>query len=394
MDQQKYSLEIFAGAGGLAFGIDRAGFNHLALVELDKHASATLRRNSDLTRGRSRQWPVYQMDVRDFDYKPCNRKTDILAAGVPCQPFSLGGKHQGNADKRNMFPHLFQAVRVAWPKAILIENVRGLVRPTFLPYFEYILLQLRFPTCQKKKGESWKQHKARLQRKLSRSNSGDLARTYSVDCRLIECADYGTPQRRKRVFIIAFRSDLNIVWEWPRKTHSEDALLYAKWIDGSYWREHKMKPRPLPKPLQARVEAIGRSSKPREYRYRTLRDALQGLPEPNNGVGHPLIPNHIGIPGARVYPGHTGSDMDWPAKTLKAGVHGVPGGESTVILDDGTVRYLTVRESARLQCFPDEYEFVGVRSEAMRQVGNAVPVKVAEILAREIKKRLRGNNRR
>ena len=96
------------------------------------------------------------------------------------------------------------------------------------------------------------------------------------------------------------------------------------------------------------------------------------------------IPNHVGIPGARSYKGHEGSRYDEPAKTLKAGGHGVPGGENMLLRDDGTVRYFTVRESARLQTFPDTYVFSGSRSEAMRQIGNAVPVVVAELLARKL----------
>jgi len=87
--------------------------------------------------------------------------------------------------------------------------------------------------------------------------------------------------------------------------------------------------------------------------------------------------NHRFQPGAKIYPGHTGSPIDLPAKALKAGVHGVPGGENMMVKDDGSVRYFTIRESARLQTFPDEFEFSGSWSEAMRQLGNAVPVDLA-----------------
>lgn len=98
--------------------------------------------------------------------------------------------------------------------------------------------------------------------------------------------------------------------------------------------------------------------------------------------------NHIFIPGARTYPGHTGSPLDEPAKTLKAGVHGVPGGENMLVLYTGQVRYFTVREAARLQTFPDDYFFPHCWTQTMRQLGNAVPVALAEVIASDIRARL------
>src|SRR5690606_26287424 len=116
-------------------------------------------------------------------------------------------------------------------------------------------------------------------------------------------------------------------------------------------------------------------------RWRTVRDALEGLPEPK-AKSPRGVHNHVLQPGARSYPGHTGSPVDLPAKTLKAGDHGVPGGENMLRRVDGTVRYFTVRESARLQTFPDDYELHGSWTEAMRQLGNAVPVELARQVAK------------
>jgi DNA (cytosine-5)-methyltransferase 1 len=118
-----------------------------------------------------------------------------------------------------------------------------------------------------------------------------------------------------------------------------------------------------------------------------VRDALHDLPDPVNGpfVG---IHNHRFQGGARVYPGHTGSALDLPSKTLKAGDHGVPGGENMMVMDNGNVRYFTVRESARLQTFPDSFVFHGSWSEAMRQIGNAVPVRLAQIVAASVATKL------
>jgi DNA (cytosine-5)-methyltransferase 1 len=101
-----------------------------------------------------------------------------------------------------------------------------------------------------------------------------------------------------------------------------------------------------------------------------------------------MVLNHRFQPGARSSAGHTGSPLDEPAKTLKAGVHGVPGGENMLVRADGSLRYFTIRESARLQTFPDDFRFHGAWSEAMRQLGNAVPVDLAEIIASDVYRRL------
>ncbi len=386
------SIELFTGAGGLALGLERAGLHHLALVEIEKRSVTTLRTNSRNGALGVAESDIHEMNVRKFDFSPFADRVDLIAGGVPCQPFSLGGKHAGHRDPRNLFPEMFRAVRELRPKAVLVENVPGLARPSFRPYFHYILLQLSLPVMPRKKAEPWTRHRQRLLeaaslRYLNGSAPPDLA--YNVRYRVLECANLGVPQLRERVFIIGFRSDLGLAprWPdemWPSTVHAEDALLYSQWVDGSYWEEHRVRKPGLPPDLAARVRSLVRRGKPIAPRWRTTRDALNGLPEPVDGVAHPTIPNHIGIPGVRFYPGHTGSALDQPAKTLKAGVHGVPGGENAIVLDNGRARYMTVREAARLQTFPDEYVFEGPRSEAMRQIGNAVPVLVAEVLGRAI----------
>jgi DNA (cytosine-5)-methyltransferase 1 len=117
--------------------------------------------------------------------------------------------------------------------------------------------------------------------------------------------------------------------------------------------------------------------------WRTVRDALEELPEPRSRAARD-IPNHRFQSGARPYKGHTGSPLDLPAKTLKAGDHGVPGGENMMVLDDGRVRYFTAREAARIQTFPDGYVFHGSWSETMRQLGNAVPVALARTVSSSV----------
>jgi DNA (cytosine-5)-methyltransferase 1 len=128
---------------------------------------------------------------------------------------------------------------------------------------------------------------------------------------------------------------------------------------------------------------------PESLPWKTLRDALRDVPDPRSNHG---IDDHIYRDGARVYPGHTGSDLDWPSKTIKAGGHGVPGGENMIRFPDGSVRYFTVFEAKRVQTFPDDFVIKGAWGEAMRQIGNAVPVLLAEIIGRELAKKLNIHN--
>jgi DNA (cytosine-5)-methyltransferase 1 len=120
--------------------------------------------------------------------------------------------------------------------------------------------------------------------------------------------------------------------------------------------------------------------------WRTIRDVLVGVPDPKD---EHKIPDHIYKNGARSYPGHTGSPLDQPAKTIKAGVHGVPGGENMIRFPDGSVRYLTVFEAKRLQTFPDDFMLCGPWGEALRQIGNAVPVALARQLGEALHRSLR-----
>ena len=374
------SIELFTGAGGLALGVARAGFRHTAVIEWNSNACDSLRRNA-VNVSEMAGWPVFEGDIREFDFAPHRGAARLLAAGAPCQPFSLGGKHQGDTDGRNMFPQVFRAVRDVAPEIVIVENVKGLLRQSFRPYFDYIKRQIAAPELSCPRDSDWREHDARLARKICAGKAGEL--TYEVEHQLLNSADFGVPQSRERVFIVAIRSDIGVHWTDMASTHSADALLYAKWVDGSYWREHKLPPPSRPKHLGSKIERIeGRGASLFETRWQTVRDALKGLPEPMDQREHRRIRNHVGNPGARSYPGHTGSPYDEPAKTMKAGDHGVPGGENTLRREDGSVRYFTVREAARLQCFPDEYEFAGAWSEGFRQLGNAVPVLLAESVVR------------
>lgn len=378
------SVELFVGAGGLALGVSRAGFLPQAVVEWNHDACETIRNNQRRGINPVKKWPLHELDVRDFDYSGIHSDIDLLAGGPPCQPFSLGGKHRGNKDSRDMFPQVVRAVRELRPRAILVENVRGLTRTTFAKYFSYIKLQLTYPEIAKKESESWLDHCARLERAEKSGVSDTL--TYNLETRVLNAANFGVPQKRDRVFFIGFRSDTGINWQFPAPTHSLDSLLWEQWVSNEYWERHQIAKAARPKApvsLEYKIKELRNIGKPETKAWRTVRDAISDLPTPTS-AGSESILNHKLTHGAKQYPGHTGSELDMPAKTIKAGAHGVPGGENMISLPNGKARYFTVRESARIQTFPDNYEFPGSWSESMRQLGNAVPVSLGYAVANQI----------
>ena len=390
MQSNLSSIELFTGAGGLALGLEKAGWHHLALVEKDHHACSTLQLNCSRGHDLARRWQLYPGKVQEFDYKAINSKVDLVAGGPPCQPFSLGGKHRAHQDRRDMFSEAVRAVRELRPKYFLFENVKGLTRQSFATYFSYIVLQLTYPSIVMGDSEDWQAHLSRLEKVHTARNKPELA--YRVVYRLLNAADYGIPQYRHRVFLVGFRSDLDQEWSFPEPTHSLDKLLWDQWVDGSYWDEHKVatKHRPEPSPRHkkrvAMLSADFFMQPPAGERFRTVRDALFDLPDPQVNAGG--FTNHEFRPGAKPYPGHTGSALDEPSKALKAGDHGVPGGENMLAFADGSYRYYTVRESARIQTFPDDYTFSGSWTESMRQIGNAVPVKLAHLVGDSIRRQV------
>ena len=374
------SLEIFSGAGGLAKGLELAGFQHSAFVEFNKHACASLYENFDAEK-------VFFGDIKDFDFAALS-DVDVVAGGPPCQPFSLGGKHGADQDSRDMFPYAIRAIEQLTPKAFVFENVKGLLRPSFADYFEYIILRLTYPGFAAQPDTDWKDHLHDLRSIGQLSYAGTK---YDVSFKLINAANYGVPQTRERVVIVGTRADLGVSWSFPAETHSEDRLLWEMYVSGEYWARHKIAKSdraPTTEVLQEKIlhlkEKYG-MFEPEQSPWRTVRDALHGIPDPQSSHG---IADHIFHDGARTYPGHTGSDIDRPAKTIKAGGHGVPGGENMIRYVDGGVRYFTVCEAKRIQTFPDSFIIKGAWGEAMRQIGNAVPVLLGETIGRELASRL------
>jgi DNA (cytosine-5)-methyltransferase 1 len=381
------SVELFAGGGGLSLGLRLAGFSHTALVERNHNAIRVLSHNAQLNSALWRQEDVVADDVERWQANLPRQHpaVDLVAGGPPCQPFSLSGAHAGQTDKRNMFPAALDVVRALRPRLVVFENVPGLTRPSFAPYVEYVKAQLRKPTVRPRGDEMWWEHASRI------NNATRTALTYSVHEERIDAADLGLPQSRPRVFLIAIRHDVagHDTWTGVPRTHHKDALIYDQWVDSIYWSQHDLPQPPIPDKLRNQIERLKRQGRPEAERWRTLRDVLHDFPEPVDGQDHPTIANHFGIPGARAYKKHTGSPYDWPSKTIKAGVHGVCGGEGMIRYPDGRLRYLTIREAALMQGFPLEYEFPGTRSRVMEVIGNAVAVPVAHAIGNLLSQMLR-----
>ncbi|MFJ8741819.1 DNA cytosine methyltransferase [Embleya sp. NPDC127516] len=441
---ERTSVELFAGGGGLVQASTNTGFRHLLLNEFAKRACQTLEGNhfeafpEDVDSEVLAKWldvidkqrvevagiagpgerphypPLVTGDVRKLDMRFLQeRGVDLLAGGPPCQPFSLGGVARGDEDERNMFPEMFRAVREIRPKAVICENVRGLTRPSFNPYFRYIKRELSLPFVKRREGATWQEHDRVLRERL-RARDTDPAETYEVTQHDVNAANYGVPQIRNRVILLAFRADLHVdrklVERAVARTHSHAALARSI-LGGTYWSRHREAGARIPKRVIDLVtsryenEQLTFESGDEELQpWLTLRDAVLGLPTINTRMLDKTteqgdFPDHVGWPGARIYDGHTPNELDRPAKTVKAGVHGVPGGESVMQLDNQVrdentglmrpeYRYMTVREAARVMTFGDRWSMAGPRGERMRQLGNAVPVKLGEVFTSAVAKAL------
>ena len=202
------SLEICAGAGGQALGLEMAGFEHVALVELEKDYCATLRTNRP-------NWHVVWQNVMDFSGLPYRDQIDLLSGGVPCPPFSVAGRQLGASDERDLFPEMLRLVEEIHPRIVMIENVRGLLDPKFDNYRTHILARLE-------------------------------CLGYHPHIQLLNASDYGVPQLRPRVIIIGVRNDMADVFTYPDKqvenTPTVGQVLYdlmaAKgWEQAREWSE-------------------------------------------------------------------------------------------------------------------------------------------------------------
>lgn len=310
--QKKYltCVEICAGAGGQALGLERAGFEPLALVEIDASCCKTLKANRP-------QWQVIEDDVKSFDGRPYHG-VDLLAGGVPCPPFSKAGRQLGRDDERDLFPEALRLVDEIRPKAVMLENVRGFLDAVF---------------------EDYRLH---LKRQLERLG-------YAAEWRLLNASDYGVSQLRPRVVIIAVRKDLSAAMSWPYHADRppltvgellHDQMAMNSWLGARQWSRQ----------------------------------------------ADDIAPTIVG--GSKK---HGGADLG-PTRAKKAwaalGVDGKGVADVPPEKDFVGMPRLTVQMVARIQGFPDEWQFVGKKTPAYRQVGNAFPPPVAHAVAAEIHRAL------
>jgi len=202
------SLEICAGGGGQALGLEQAGFHPVVLVENDRYACATLRANRP-------EWNVIEKDVREFSALTYRGRVDLLAGGVPCPPFSLAGKQLGADDERDLFPTALRLVAEAQPRAVMLENVRGIFSKSFDDYRNRILAELR-------------------------------EMGYAPEWRLLNASDYGVPQLRPRAVLVAIRNDVEQQFVWPAGTGQPsptvgetllDAMSSGGWQGAIEWKD-------------------------------------------------------------------------------------------------------------------------------------------------------------
>lgn len=310
-------IDLFAGAGGTALGLSNAGFTHLLLNEFDKSASQTLRDNRP-------DWNVVEGDVATVDFSAYRGKVDLLEGGFPCQAFSYAGRKRGFEDTRGtLFYEFARAVAEARPRMFMAENVRGLVKHDDGRTLATIIA-----------------HMDRI--------------GYRVEWRLLNAADYGVPQKRERIIIVGVRSDLDLTFNWP----VPDAVRLT-----------------LRDALRNVPASIGASYPPAKAEVLDLvppGGCWRDLPA---GVREQYMGNSLNSGG-----GKTGMARriawDEPCLTLTTS----PAQRQTERCHPDETRPFTVREYARIQTFPDSWEFSGGMASQYRQIGNAVPVEFARRL--------------
>ncbi|MEW2575021.1 DNA cytosine methyltransferase [Streptomyces syringium] len=382
------SIEICAGAGGQAVGLHNAGFKHLALVELDRHAVTTLRANVHRWPGwgKSRADALEPMDVKDFLDSDVHKalgleegQLDLLAGGVPCPPFSLAGKQLGADDERDLFPEMLKMIRVLKPKAVMIENVRGILEPpgVFIDYRRWIVHELDdMGYVVPEVSEDWS------------AEEQDAA--MRPVWRRVDACDFGVPQLRPRAILVAIHRDAinGGKFVWPQGKGA--AVSVAEKLEPTmkvrckeFWNKNK---------YGEPAKSGERTGKNVFYDWKKAAEGAKG--NSTRGVAPTLVGGSKKHGGADLGP--TRAKRAWGLMGVDAtGVANDPGPtcvpERDLFRPDGPM--LTVAQAAIIQGFPTEWEFPGKKTARYRQVGNAFPPPVAEAIGRAIAAVLRPDQR-
>lgn len=320
------AIDLFSGAGGLSIGVQAAGFQIVLAVENDRYASTTYRRNHPETH-------VEGQEITKVNFQSWVGMIDLVAGGPPCQPFSVAGNQRAAEDERDCVPHFIDVVELLQPRAFIMENVAGLTTSKNRKYLEQVILRLQ-------------------------------SLGYFVNAEVLDAAYYGVAQFRRRLFVVGLRNQL---FKFPKPTHgpgtsqplvtAREVLLNTPHDEPNraivtYAKKPILRPGPYDGML---VNGGGRPI--------NLDEPCQTIPATAGGNRTHIIDEHGVFPDYHRYL--------------------LSGGEPKTGVVEG-VRRLTVRESARIQGFPDDYVFTGPSSSLYRQVGNAVPPRLAEVVAREV----------
>lgn len=321
------AIELFAGAGGLALGLEQAGIHTLAYVEIDKFSCETLKQNRP-------QWNVICNDIHNVDFTPYAGKVDIVTGGFPCQAFSYAGKKLGFEDTRGTLFHEFaRCVSEVKPSIFLAENVRGLISHDHGRTLETIIEVL--------------------------SGLG-----YDVTYQVLNAAYYGVGQKRERIVIIGIRQGSNILFEYPKPdnkmTTLREALKDCPASEGQQYSEKKKKYLAQVPPGGCWVDLPEQAQK--EYMGKSY----------YSGGGKRGMARRI--------------SWDEPCLTLTCS----PSQKQTERCHPDETRPFTVREYARIQSFPDDWNFAGGIGEKYKQIGNAVPVELARRIGVQLVKSING----
>ena len=329
--RQYTSIELFAGGGGLALGMEKAGFHHVMLNEFDHAACQTLKTNRP-------EWNVVEGDVHDVNFTPYRGKVDFLSGGFPCQAFSYAGEKRGFEDARGtLFFELARAVKEIQPKVFMGENVRGLFT-----------------------------HENGQTLQVIKDVIADLGYTL-IEPRVLKAIMYQVPQKRERLILIAIRNDIadKVTFRWPTPYHKILTLRDAFYKGVLYNTD-------VP-------ESIGQKYPQRK------KEIMDMVPMGGNWNNLPLeiqkeyLKGSFGLGG-----GKTGIarrlSLNEPSLTLTC----APAMKQTERCHPLETRPLNVREYARIQTFPDDWQFCGKMDAQYKQIGNAVPVNLAAAMGRAI----------